>query len=470
MKHIVIFICTLIATGLYSCKKDLGNYKYHSPSEPSLYGFKDTTVNALVGDTLYMKPLVYLQDGNYLKDLDYQWDIVVDEEARADTYSGYPLKIVYNLAPKLRTAKLTITDKRNGIKYFFPFKIQGGTQFSSGTTVLSVDNGVTKLSFIKPDLTILSNLYKTLEGEDLPANPVQLFGKPLAYQSGSVEDYWVMCRDPSKQSVIIDGNTMLRKNYFNNQFFIAPATINPGHFEASAGIPTGVINGKLYMAVVSTAPFAPDFGKFSNPQSGSYTLSNFYTRTPSYFFGFDATAQSFITFDGGGNYMGNDFSVDGIAFDPKNIGTSDMLFMQAQPGQSYAYIKGTDGNIYELSFYIDMDDYSQRAIHVYGKRQFKGASLLKSDSKWQKSTVDIFYFTSDDKIYRYNPLNEDLRTLDANMGGKKVTMIKLSGDGNTLTAGVDGSLFILDVSVGKNGSITKTINGIPGTPVDIVVR
>jgi len=84
--------------------------------------------------------------------------------------------------------------------------------------------------------------------------------------------------------------------------------------------------------------------------------------------------------------------------------------------------------------------------------------------------VNIFYFTSDDKIYRYNPLNQDLRTLDANFSGQKVTMIKLSADGNTLTAGTTGSLYTLDVSVSKNGNITKTITGIPGAPVDIVIR
>lgn len=469
MKHSAIFIYILIAAGLFSCKKDLGNYKYHEPAEPLLYHFTDTTINAIVGDTLYIKPLVNLQDGNYLTDLTYQWDIVVEEEARTETYTGYPLKIVFNLAPEVRTAKLTITDKRNGIKYFFPFKINGTTQFGSGTTVLSVENGVTKLSFVKPDFILLADLYKSINGEDLPANPVQLFGKPVAYQAGTVQDYWVICNDPTKQSVIIDGNTMLRKSYFNSQFFTPPQTINPGSFEATAGTPTGVINGKLYMAVTSTAPFAPDFGKFSNPQSGSYTLSNWYTRTPNYFFGFDPVAQSFITFDGGGNYMGNDYAEDGTGFDPKKIGTSNLVFMQAQPGQSYAYINGGDGKIFELSFYIDMDDYSKRAIHVRYKREFIGEQLVNADTKWQKSTVDIFYFTSNDKIYRYNPLNQDLRTLDANMGGK-VTMIKLSPDGNTLTAGVDGTMYLLDVSVGKNGSISKTVKGIPGEPVDIVVR
>jgi hypothetical protein len=426
-----------------------------------------------VGDTLTVRPYVYLQGADPAKDLTFDWDIFVDEAARTDHYTGYPLKIVYNLAPKLRSAKLTITDNRNQLKYFYTFKIQGGTQFSAGTAVLSVQDGVTKLSFVKADnKTVLSDLYFALHNENLPDNPVQLFAKPVAYNAGSVEDYWVVCHDPKKNSVIIDGSTMLRKKYFEDQFFNAPATINTEYFEASTGTPTGVINGKLYLSITSTAPFAPDFGKFSNAQSGQYTLSKFYTRTPVFFFGYDPIAKAFISFDSGGTYMGSDYKVTGIAFDPTNINLGDVVYMQAVPSISYAFFKGPEGNsnIYELSFSVDMMDYSSRTVKAIYKRVFKGSSLVQTDTKWQKSTVDIFYFTSNDKIYRYNPVNEDLRQLDASFGGKKVTMIKLSADGDTLTAGVDGSLMLLDVSVGKNGVITKTITGIPGAPVDIVTR
>lgn len=463
----------LLILSVYSCKKDLGNYKYNAPSEPVLDNFEGSTVNALVGDTLTIRPYVALEGADPYKDLSFHWDILVDEEAREASYDGYPLKIVYNLAPKLRTAKLTITDNRNSIKYFYNFKIQGGTQFSTGKTVLSIQNGITKLSFIKPDnKTILSDLYATLNGENLPNNPLQLFAKPLAYQPNTVEDYWVICDEPGKNSVIIDGSTMLRKKYFNEQFFSPPAVIVPGSFEASMGTPTAVINGKLYISITSTAPFAPDFGKFSNFQSGTYTLSKFFTRAPAFYFGFDPVAQAFISFDGGGNYMGSDYTVTGKnAFDPKNIGTSDIVYMQAIPGISYAFFRATDGGgIFELSFNVNMMDYNQRKIETIYKRVFKGSSLVMADTKWQRSAVDIFYFTSNDKIYRYNPVNEDLRVLDANFGGKKVTMLQLSQDGNTLTAGVDGSVITLDVSVGKNGVITNTINGIPGAPVDIIIR
>jgi hypothetical protein len=467
-----IFIFILFILASYGCKKDLGNYNYNPPSEPVVVNFKDNTFNALVGDSLILRPYIQIAGANPLKDLSYQWDISVEEDARTDTYTGYPLKFIYNLSPKLRIAKLTITDNRNGIKYFYPFKIQGGTQFSTGTTVLSVDNGVTKLSFVKPDdKTVLSNLYFNLMGENLPANAVQLFAKPLAYQPGSVEDYWIVSHDPIKNSVIIDGNTMLKKRDFKDQFFNAPAKIVPQYFEASQGIPTGVINNKLYLSITSTAPFAPDFGKFSNPQSGSYTLSKFITRTYSYFFGFDPQKKAFITFDSGGNYMGADYSVTGNAFDPKNIGTSNLVFMQTVPGISYAFFKPEGGgDVFELSFNVDMMNYNARSIKPIYKRVFKGASLVQTDTQWQQSAVDIIYFTSNDKIYRYNPVNEDLRTLDANFGGKKVSMIQLSADGNTLTAGIDGSLITLDVSVGKNGVVTKTITGIPGAPIGVVIR
>lgn len=470
MKYIKISIYILFVAFVCGCKKDLGNYNYSPPSEPLITQFKDSTFNALVGDSLILKPIVKIADADPLKDLSYLWEIVVAEEARTVNITGYPLKMVYNLKPMLRTAKLTITDKRNGLKYYYPFNILGGTQFSTGKAVLSVQNGVTMLSFVKPDnKTVLSNLYFTLHGENLPANPVQLYAKPLAYQPNTVEDYWVIYQDPTKNSVIIDGSSMLRKRYFNEQFFSPPATIVPSYFEGALGTPTGVINSKLYISITSTAPFAPDFGKFSNAQAGDYTLSKFFTRTNNFFFGFDTKYKAFVSFDAGGNYMGSDYTVDGSAFDPKHIGMSDLVFMQAVPGVSYAYFRDSDGTIDELAFNLSMDDYSARKIQPAYKRVFKGSSLVQADSKWQRSPVDIFYFTSNDKIYRYNPINEDLRTLDANFGGKKVTMLKLSLDGNTLTAGVDGSIITLDVSVGKNGVISQTINGIPGTPVDIVI-
>jgi len=470
LKNILLY--TLIIFSLFSCKKDIGNYDYTPIAEPTVVNLENATFKATVGDTLVVRPYIDLPDGVAMQDLKFDWEILVIEETRVDKYTGYPLKIVYNLAPGLRTAKLTVSNNKTGMKYFISFKIQGGTQFALGQTVLSVENGITKLSFIKPDnKTVLADLYKSLNGEDLPANAVQLFGRPSPYQPTVAEDYWVISPDPTQKSLIIDGNTMLRKKYFPEHFFNPPASLVAEGFESAKGFATGIINGKLYIAVTSTAPFAPDYGKFSNPQAGDYVLSKFYSNTPQFYFGFDKKSTGFVSFNSGGDYSGANYIVTGDAFNPKNIGMTDLIYMKAVPGTSYAFFKDAAGAIYELSFGIDMTDYiNKKEITPKYKRLFKGSSLVQPDTKWQKSPADVFYFTSNDKIYRYNPLNEDLRALNADFGGKKVTMIQLNADNDTITAGVEGAVITVDVSVGINGVITKTVTGIPGSPIDIFIK
>jgi hypothetical protein len=382
--------------------------------------------------------------------------------------------MVFNLGPGLRNSKLIIIDNRNGLRYVVPFKILGSTEFSVGSLVLSDDNGTARLSFVKPDNTVIADIYKSFHNEDLPKNPVQLyFSDPLPYQPITNQDYWVLCNDGTKKSPVLDASTLLRKRYFNDQFFTQPSTINVGKLVPFMGtVPTGVINNKLYVGVTSTAPFAPDYGKFANEQAGDYLLSKHFTFTGALYFGFDTKSKGFVTFGADGSYLGKDYIVDpdGTAFDPKNVGMDDLLFMQTgQAGTFYAFFKAPDGAITELSFNYTFDS-STRRVRALSKRVFAGAALVQTDSKWVRNTLNVFYFTSNDKIYRYNPLNEDLRVLDANFAGKKVTMLKISADDNTLTVGTEGAVYTVNVSVGVNGVITKTISGIPGAAVDIVIR
>lgn len=474
MKFKAIYLIVFLFIGVSGCKKDLGNYNYTPPSEPHLTDFIDATFDAVLGDTLVLKPEVVIEGADPLTDLVFDWEILVPEDARADKYQGYPLKMVYNLSPRLRTAKLTISDKRNGMKYTFPFKIQGTTPFSEGQTVLSIDNGVTKLSFVKADgVTVLSDIYSRLNGGDLPISAVQLFAKPIAYQSGTVEDYWVVCQDNVSGGVIVDASSMLKKKNFNTHFLITPTKLEPSYFDGSAGFPVGVINGKLYLSITTTAPFAPDFGKFANAEDGDYELSPFFTFAQGrYYFGFDKKSKAFISFNASGSFTGTTYKVGGTesAFDPKNLGLDNLIFMRAVSGNSYAYFRTAAGETYELAFNLAMDDYNNRTITPRSKKVFKGSSSVKSDSKWVKSAVDIFYFSSDDKIYRYNPIIEDIRQLSADLAGKKVTMLQLSADGNDLRVGVSGAVHTLDVRVGETGKIKHTILGIPGNPIDLVIK
>ncbi|MGF7077075.1 PKD-like family lipoprotein [Mucilaginibacter sp. 3215] len=478
MKFKSIAILALITVFYTSCKKDLGNYVYSPPSEPVVTGINNATFAALLGDTLTINPKVTLAGADPLKDLDFEWHITVQEELREAVYKGYPLKMVYNLGPGDRACKLTITDKRNGLFYMFPFKITGTTQFSAGILVLSNDNGVTKLSFVKPDKTVLGDIYKSLNKGDLPINPVQLYySKPLPYQPNTKEEYWVLSNDPNKSGVVLDASTLLKRTDFAAQFFSPPAVINTGYLEPFLGpvqmgtVPTGVINAKLYVGVSSTAPFADDYGKFANEQGGDYTMSKYFTHGSSFFIGYNLKGKAFITFGADGTYSGTNYQIDtaSTGFDPKNVGYDNLLFMKpTEGGPSYAFFKTATGTITELSFSYPMGD--DRTFKGLGKRTFKGSALIDDNTKWVVNSLNVFYFSSKGKIYRYNPINEDIRQLDADFGGKKVSMMKISLDDNTLTVGADGAVYTLDVSVSKTGNITKTITGIPGEPIDIVSR
>ena len=477
-KHILILA---ILVSLYTaCKKDLGNYTYHPVSEPLITGVRDSTFSASIGDSLIIKPEITFQGADPMKDLEFEWRILILEETREAVYTGYPLKLLYNLGVGERSSTLTVTDKRNGLKYKYKFKVVGITPFSKGTLVLSSQSGLAKLSFIKPDnSTVLADIYQSLNGKSLPSNPIQLYySKPLPYQVLTKEEYWILCNDPANPSVVADANTFLKKTDFSAQFFLPPPSIVPGYLEPFLGpyqmgtVPTGVINSKLYVGTQSTAPFAPDYGKFGNEQNGDYLLSKYFTHGSSFFFGFDTKAKSFVVFGGDGTYLGPKYLVPTVSpgFDPKNVGMSNLIYMKtSESGGNYAFFQESDGVVYELGFNYTMNSNDKEFDPVF-KRVFAGSALINAESKWVRNNLNIFYFSSNDKIYRYNPINQDIRQLDAALSGKKVSMLKISDDDNFLTVGVDGAILTLDINVGKNGNITKTINGIPGTPVDIIFK
>lgn len=474
MKLRFIYILVLVAFCFTSCKKDLGNYTYSAPSEPVIEGIKDANIPALIGDSLIIKPKVSLAGADPLKDLTFEWKILLLEELRELTITGYPFKMLFNLGTGARSATLIVTDKRNGLIYKYKFTVTGTTQFSNGAVILSNDGGKAKLSFAKPDNSILANIYESLQpGKTLPNNPVQLYySKPLPYQLLSKEEYWVMCDDPAAGSVIVNPSTLLRKDDFKSQFFLPPATIAPGYLETNSGtISQGVLNGKFYIGVSTTAPFAPDYGKYANELQGDYSLSPYFSKEGGYIFGFDTKSKGFVGFDGGGTYFGTNYTEITTPFNPKNVGMSNLVYMKAINGQTtYAFFRDETGT-WEYQFTILFNG-NPRSIVPQSKRLFTGSALVMADSKWIRNNLNVFYFSSNDKIYRYNPINQEVRALDANFDGKKITMLKISADDNTLTVGVPGSLYSVDVTVGKNGNIieNKTINGIPGAPVDVLIR
>lgn len=480
--HRFSFVCAaMIAIAAVSgCYKDKGNYIYTTVVAP-VVSHLDSIYNVYVGDSLLVKPVVTLP-GTDKPNLSFQWTIEVPPITPADTnivYTGNELHIVFGLGPQKYNVRLAITNNDNGMKYFHDFIINGQTAFSMGTTVLTDENGVTQVSFIKPNDSVQPRIYQAVNpGEELPGNPTQILAIPVAYQP-PVQSYWVFGKSGENTGVEIDANTFKKIEYLKDNFFSAPDTalIPQNMFVDPLGVLSGVINGVLYSGTTSTWNEAPTYGMFDAGATGDYVCSPEmvfnYTGTfgPGNFIGFDVNRKQFLRFNiyGAVVYFDTQYQViNDSLFNPAGLKMDLIHLQQINGGLCYAYCKAPDNDtLYELEFDAEFNGPFQ--ITSILKRPFAHPELITSSTKWQATQNGIIYFNYQDKVYRYNPTNQDFRTLSADFGGKTVTMVKVL-DQNTLTVGVDGSIYYLDISTGKYGTLIKKIDGLPGKVIDMAYR
>lgn len=472
MKRIILVMLTAFGLLLMACYKDKGNYDYHPPVEPQVTNL-DSVYHVFIGDTLIVHPAVTTTDPNAA--FSYTWQIQIPKEFRDTTFTGDVLKLVFSLPPDMYRTRLTITDNSNGMKYFREFLIEGKTQFSTGTLVLSLEGNTSQLSFVKPDSTVMPRIYRAIHGTDLPGGPQQVINLVHQYISPTPAlGYWITGSETNDGGVQIATNTLLKIKTLRNNFFDLPAVAKPGYLESSPnGVLQGVINGKLYVGASQTYYGSDVYGMFGLATSGDYELykrAAFNSVMP-YFLGYDINRKQFVAFTNFGSaaYVGTGYQVTDItAFDPRNVQLDLLHFQQINDNNCFAFGKAADGTVYEIKFGAAFKGYVELSP-VY-KRAFAQPSLITATTKWAGTPSEVFYFTSADKVYRYNPLNQEIKPLVTDFGGKAVSMIKTTDNGNTLIAGVEGAVYFLDISTGKFGDILKKYNGIPGAPVDVAVR
>jgi hypothetical protein len=455
-----------------ACYKDKGNYDYHMPIEPDVTNL-DTLYKVFIGDTLIIDPKLKTTDPN--GKFGYSWRIQLPKTFSDTTLTGVPFNFIFSLPPDMYAVRLTITDSSNGMKYFHDFKILGQTQFSIGALVLSQEGGTSQLSFVKPDSTVFPRIYKALHGVDLPGQPRQVINLVHQYISPSPAlGYWITNTGTNDGGVRINSNTLLQMGTLRNNFFDIPAYAKPGYLESSPnGVLQGVINGKLYVGASQTYYGSDVYGMFGVATTGDYELYEHaaFNSVMPYFIGYDINRKQVVAFTNFGSaaYIGTGYQVtDVTAFDPKNVGLDLIHFQQINDNNCFAFGKASDGTLYEIKFGVAFMGFIQ--ISPVYSRPFAQPALITPTTKWAGAPSEVFYFTSADKIYRYNPLNQDIKPLGTDFGGKAVSMVKVTDNGNTLIAGVDGAVYFLDISTGKNGEILKKYVGIPGAPVDVTVK
>jgi len=473
MKRLFFYILIII-TGFASCTKDKGNYSYHVPPMPVVTNL-DTVYNAVIGDTLFIQPTVTISDKSHV--LGYQWRVSAGA-GNADLIAyGPSLRFIFGLAAARYPAQLTVIDSTNGMKYFFPFIVQGITVYSTGTLILSNDAGVSKLSFALPNGTVQPDIYKTINGTDLPPNAQQIVGLYNQFISGgTLFNYWVLCSQGSNPGVEFDPNTLGFVRTLKDNFFSTPTTMTPGFFtnNPSNGTMTGVLNGQIWAGAYQTSPYSPIYDQFSVPASGNYQLipQAIFNPTFPYFLGYEANKKQVVAFTnfGAPAYIGTGYidTVSNPSFDLTNVGLTMLDFEQINSNNCYMFGRAANDSVYELKFGAAFLGIIQ--LSPLYKRAFPRQDLITADTKWASSPVEIFFFSTGAAVYEYNPTNASVKQLTTDFGGKTITMLKASADGNTLMVGINGSILFLDVSTGKYGDIIRRIDNIPGSPVDLYQR
>lgn len=459
-----------------ACYDDLGHYDYTSTEVPIVHGLVDSTFDAVVGEVLEITPTIEHSLAN-TDQLSYQWTLMFPYEPFYLYYEGLTLNTVFPLLPGEYDALLTITDHSNDIRYYYRFKINAKTEFSIGTLVLTDVEGGAQLAFVKPDGTVMPNLYEALHGEPLPPQPLQLLARSLAFQPTNIIDYWIVCGDPQSGGVIIDASTMRKKSPLSDNFFDPPASFTVNNLQAGNyfGITTGIIDHKLYRGTTTTFYGFPTYGKYGLPAAGDYELADDYilagaeNPAPQYYIAFDTKKKGFVMFDVALVFTDTTYAVvnSGTGFKPKKLGADIFAMEQLNSSASLAFGRDNTGQIYEYNF-----AHEPGVIKPKYRREFKGDSLVRQDTKFVGTIYEDLYFNSDDKIYKFTHINQKIVALDADFGGKKVTMIKLDkiNGKDVLLAGTEGALYYLDIDTGKNGNITYTLDGLNGDVIDVAIR
>lgn len=362
------------------------------------------------------------------------------------------------------------------MKYFYPFKVQGVTEFSRGTLVLSKDQEESKLSFIKADNSVQPNIYEVINGQPLPAEPLQLHYVKNQFTGNTPLGYWIISK---KGGVRLNVNSLKKESEkpgtLHDNFFLAPPTINVGSFQAHPqGVLLGVINDKFYGGATTTWDQSATYGMFGTYADGDYDLSSKFvlsTVNNNYtVIGFEKNKKQFVRINlyGSPMYFGTQYSAIGSdIFNPTNIGMDLLQLVQINNADTYAYVKNANGQIYELMFNANFaGPFNFTSGH---KRLFIRPEWITADTKMLASRSGYIYIAAQNQIFRYNPLSEQVQSLKTDIKGE-VTMLKLEDDESTLIAGAAGTLYYLDIQVGKSGELVKKIEGIPGSPIDMTWR
>lgn len=247
-RNIGLYIIALIAL-FWSCSEDKGNYDYVPVNEVKVEGLpKDTS--AMHGEVLKLVPVFERTALPTEEGLEYSWTLAGQEIA---TTRDLNYTVPNDLDVKKYDCRYTVTDTRNGMKYYKDFNINIVASFSWGYYFLceEADHSAV-LSFFSSKEGTTECQHTTKVGDyalgKYPQAIIESFGN-----ISSLNDYYytmtIIAKEGDNPAIITNNGSFMPSGLVNNSSYMFEGE---GGFNPTDGINmlTGsvyfVSNGKIY--------------------------------------------------------------------------------------------------------------------------------------------------------------------------------------------------------------------------------
>lgn len=495
MRTILVLYILFILAG---CSKDKGNYDYKQLNDAVVTGIKTGSENAdaydiVFGDKLVINPVIS-RTMSPDEDLNFTWVLGKDTISTAKNLN-VPIKLAFGRIK----GRFTVTDNKNGMKYFTDFTVNVTSPYGKGYFIMAEKaDGTTMLSFkslINLNDPIVSS--QTISGVPYGKKPVNIMGSKV-YKSGPNDYKWqvyITSEEGDNPSIFTDLTSFLPQRYINSSSIIGNSNhiFKPTFAKSftSTTINFFISQGKLLTYQKSAlyrpaAPTDPDDYQLA-PWIGTVLSIH-----QSNFIGYDQKNERFRHFsvqptDVIGGIDGDRFTFDRITEIPgwRDKTKGQKFFAGGSWNVSTtqtAVVKAILKSSSKLYFYTLAMVYKSPAVSPYIPTANLDAEIsiptgfsANSAAILSESTFD-WYIGAGNKIYMVNsitPALNELITLPANAG--EITAIKLlTNDTQLLVATYNssftgenkGSLYKIDIAT---KTVLEASENITGKPKDIFI-
>lgn len=421
----ILLIClsTLLAS---ACYDDKGNYDYHEISTIKTEGLENSYTKTFYQDVLHLEPVVTASGGE--TEFDYLWTLNLSKDygtisdrikIKLDTIGTERiLDFPVNIKPGYYDLTLRVTNKSNQQEIYQVMLLNVITIFSEGFYLLKDMGNSTDVDLHTPDNTVMSDIFKTIDGKHMSDAPVSLGLDPGYYFIDNATGKYVVTKALTictENDVRISDIGDMSTIYTHKTMFLGGEEPEEKPYYIWRNINgVGYISDKgAYFSTQTVAQDLPGSGKFGYPtmvnnvEETRPNRNGIFAATGGFCY-LDELQGRFLLLDYNGrlqSYSDLDkdnkekkYKPNGIRHHLKFFGGSYMNRVNT----GYAVFEDVDTKgkhyIYQLGLSSGFANPIEKVIEVAASSKLNGANLFATN----ELTAKVMYFVNNNQLYMYD--------------------------------------------------------------------